>query len=860
MTKKTQKNLLLILLIYILFQPILDILSNLYVDGIIPFGISTIVKPLFVFSLAIYVFFNYCKKKKCWVLYGLLFIILIIGHTFILYRLFIDSSVILHELRFLLNIIYMVALFIIFFTLYHFYEDKKDLLKKLKKVLTLTFLMYSILLIIAVLTKTSGMTYEYADKYKKGYKGWYDSGQILGHAISIVFPALLYTVLKPRNKWYFRLLFIVPIIIVVSLLGTKVPYIIVLLVLILYLIISVFNMFINKFYKKNIFNFCLVFICIITMILTYKYTPVYYNTQINNSNYNASLDSYNMKRIDGNYNIEKLDSIIEKNKNNNVSELVLYKEWSSKSSNYLQNLYKKGVVHPANNRSRQFYYSLKKYSLSDYEYKLFGIGFLIQENTLAEESDFFMALFCFGIVGFICMLLIPLKEFIKSTIYMIKNIKTNDLETYLLYMGLGIFFCISIYAGYTFIYTNFSIYLVILITMLKSKIFINEEYKKKNIKPKKISFLLLHLGYGGIETATINTANALSKKYEVELISFYNLKNNQENNINKNVNIKYLYNGEPNKVELKEAINNRKIKYILKEGLKSSKILFKKYFYLKKEIKNIKTDVLISTRMEFSVLLNKFGRNNYIKIVQEHQHHNNNKRYINTIKKKYNNIDYLFALTKTLKKDYKKFLYKYNNYTKVLCVPNMLMSDFEEKSNLKKKNIISVGRLHKGKKINELIDIFNNIEIKNNKLFIIGNGEEYETLVDKVKQLKLENRVLFEGYKSHEEQKDYMLNSCVFTMTSITEGLPMVLLEAMSYGIPCIAYETDSGVKDIINGKNGFVIKNRNKKQYIKKLNQILNDNKLRNKIGIEAINTAKKFSEENVIKIWEKILNKNIV
>lgn len=859
MTKIQQQKILKILLVYILLQPLLDILSNLYVDGLIPVGISTIIKPLFVFLLGIYVFFKYCPNKKWWIFYGILFVILIIGHTVMLHRLFINKSVILHEFRFILNVIYMVVLLMIFLTLYHFYENKQELLVKLKKTLVITFLIYTVLLIIAVITQTSGMTYEYADKYKKGFKGWYDSGQILGHAISIVFPVLLYTILKPRNKWYFRIIYILPIIITVILLGTKVPYIIITLVLLLYILISIFNIIVNKVFKKNIFNLCFVSVCLLIMAVAYKYSPVYYNTKINQSNYNTTLDHYNMKMVDGNFNIKKLETIIEENKKSDVSELNLYKDWSVQSSNYLQKIYKKGIVHPANNRARQFFYSFKKYSLADYEYKLFGIGFLIQENTLAEESDFFMAFFCFGIVGFICMLLIPVKDFIKSTIYMLKNIRTNDLETYLLYMGLGIFFCISIYAGYTFIYTNFSIYLVILLIMLKSKIFMNEEYKRKNINPKKISFLLLHLGYGGIETSTINTANALSKEYEVELISFYNMKKNQEHLLHKNVKLKYLYYGEPNKKELKAAFYNKSIKNILKEIIKSSKILLKKYYLVKKEIKKSRTDVFVSTRMEFSVLLNKYGKNNYIKIVQEHQHHNNNKRYINTIKKKYYNIDYLFALTKSLETDYKKFMIKYNNYTKIMCVPNMLISDFKIKSNLKNKNIISVGRLHTGKKIDELIDIFNTIESNKSKLFIIGDGDQYEYLINKTKKLGLNNRVLFEGYRSREEQKEYMLNSCVFAMTSETEGLPMVLLEAMSYGIPCIAYETDSGVKDIINNKNGFVIKNRNKKNYINKLTKILNDANLRKHMGIEALKTAKNFSEENIIKIWNKVLKKKL-
>ena len=63
------------------------------------------------------------------------------------------------------------------------------------------------------------------------------------------------------------------------------------------------------------------------------------------------------------------------------------------------------------------------------------------------------------------------------------------------------------------------------------------------------------------------------------------------------------------------------------------------------------------------------------------------------------------------------------------------------------------------------------------------------------------------GYLEQKEISKYLIKSKVFCMTSTTEGLPMVLLEAMSYGVPCIAYNTESGVKDIIdNNKNGFII------------------------------------------------------
>ena len=209
---------------------------------------------------------------------------------------------------------------------------------------------------------------------------------------------------------------------------------------------------------------------------------------------------------------------------------------------------------------------------------------------------------------------------------------------------------------------------------------------------KKITFLVLHLGYGGVESATINSANALCKKYEVEIISFYKLLNNQENNINKNVKIKYLYNGETNRKEFMQCLKKHKVFKAFKEGVKALSILRKKKKFIINELKKCDSFAIVSTRMEFSTLLSKYGKNNTIKIAQEHHHHNNNKKYIKTLSKKYYNIDYLFALTEGLKQDYMKFLEK-NKHTKVIVVPNMLASFPDKKSDLKKHNLITVSRL-----------------------------------------------------------------------------------------------------------------------------------------------------------------------
>ena len=446
----------------------------------------------------------------------------------------------------------------------------------------------------------------------------------------------------------------------------------------------------------------------------------------------------------------------------------------------------------------------------------------------------FVAIFAFSLVS----LLIHFKKKI--------NIFTCSFLLASAYMILS-----SILAGHVF-----GIFLTTCILSLLLVGLYNEVKRNQiNINDNKISFLLLHLGYGGIESATINTANSLCDDYDIEIMSFYKLSKTQANKLNDKIKVKYLYDDGPNKEEFLDVFHNHKIFSILKEGIKSISILAKKKIRVIYYIKNCDSKYIVSTRYDFSVLLSKYGNDNSVKIAQEHHYHNNNKRYINILKNKYYNIDYLFALTKTLEDDYKKFLIK-NKHTKVVLVPNMLYYIPSKQSKLDKKNIITISRLDYGKRNDDIIKAFSKIKEKNWKLYIIGDGKEFNNLNKLINDLNMNDRIILTGYKNKEEIEEYMLKSSLFLMASETEGLPMVLLEAMSYGIPCIAYEVASGVNDIIdNNKNGYIIKNRNEEEYIEKIEKVINDSKLRNELGIEAKNKANEFSKEKIVNIWKKIL-----
>ena len=155
MTKKRQNLFLRIILIFVMIQPFLDILSRLAILDIIP-NISTYVKPLFVFGFMFYLLVFYSPIWKKWITYIFSFIIFTFIHLFILYKLLVDSSIIIHEFRFMLNIAYMIALFISLFTLYYHSDDKDEMFRRIKNTLFYTFMLYFVLYLISVFTGTSG--------------------------------------------------------------------------------------------------------------------------------------------------------------------------------------------------------------------------------------------------------------------------------------------------------------------------------------------------------------------------------------------------------------------------------------------------------------------------------------------------------------------------------------------------------------------------------------------------------------------------------------------------------------------------------------------------------------------------------
>lgn len=375
---------------------------------------------------------------------------------------------------------------------------------------------------------------------------------------------------------------------------------------------------------------------------------------------------------------------------------------------------------------------------------------------------------------------------------------------------------------------------------------------------KKISILSLHLGFGGIEKSVAALANILCTKYEVEIACTYKLYDKSSFYIDPKVNIKYLTDVVPNKKELKDAVSKKKIISIFKEGIKSISVLGKRKSSMINYIKNCDSDCIIANRDIFDEWLSIYGREDCLKIGWEHNHHHGNMKYASNIVTACKKLDYLVLVSDNLRKYYSKEMKKYN--CKCVFIPNIVDNMPLELSDVSSKKLVSVGRLSKEKGYMDLLEIFNKLHniYPDWTLDIVGDGPEKDNLSKYINDNNLGDFVTLHGFQKKDYIDKLLHEASIYLMTSFTESFGIVLIEAMSHGLPCVAFNSAEGANELINsGENGYLIKNRNHDAYIKKVVDLIEDKKTRKRIGKAGFEVSKKYESKVVGEKWFQLLGK---
>jgi glycosyltransferase involved in cell wall biosynthesis len=182
-------------------------------------------------------------------------------------------------------------------------------------------------------------------------------------------------------------------------------------------------------------------------------------------------------------------------------------------------------------------------------------------------------------------------------------------------------------------------------------------------------------------------------------------------------------------------------------------------------------------------------------------------------------------------------------------------------------SIVTLGKSHvkdypKAKHI-EVIPNFTSlsphVELDYDSKIIVSAGRRcYEKNFERLEALwkDVHNKHTEWQLKIHHETKDMLsayLEGSVYVMTSRFEGFGMVLIEAMTCGLPCIAFDCPYGPREIIeDGKTGYLIPYDDDAMFIEKLTYLMEHPEVREQMGRAAKETVKRFSQEETMKKWK--------
>ncbi len=191
----------------------------------------------------------------------------------------------------------------------------------------------------------------------------------------------------------------------------------------------------------------------------------------------------------------------------------------------------------------------------------------------------------------------------------------------------------------------------------------------------------------------------------------------------------------------------------------------------------------------------------------------------------------------------------------IISIPDPLTFYPEQVSSLKNKRVIAVGRYVYQKGFDLLLKVWSIIEKRypDWELVIFGSGnrEPYECLMN---ELSIDGSRCHLNGPSSNIQQEYM-NSSIFAFTSRFEGFGMVLVEAMSCGLPVISFDCPCGPHDIItDDEDGLLVQNGNVSAYVHKLSLLMDDASLRQRMSTAGRKNVERFKMEHIGDSWKKL------
>lgn len=372
---------------------------------------------------------------------------------------------------------------------------------------------------------------------------------------------------------------------------------------------------------------------------------------------------------------------------------------------------------------------------------------------------------------------------------------------------------------------------------------------------KKIYWFLQQLEFlGGTETATISIANELVNDYEIIFVVTAREIKNIPYNINKNIKILFLNNEDNSKIDekiLQFCREKRFFKAFLLIIKNINFVLFTKYKYrhLVKKM-TTKDDILIGSSLDNYLIIPR-GR-----LFIFHYHFN--AKFFNSFNEKFMSLfyrkpDYYVFLSMTIFEAISK--HKKGILKKAFYIHNPIKIDGYFNDKINGHNLIFIGRFADQKNPLLLIDVISEL-VKIDKKYnleMYGDGKLKDEIIAKITTLNLENNIRI--CKPNNDIEGILKNKDLLVLTSLYEGMPLVINEAASCSVPVLSTNFGESVKDSITKENGIVVDSLNPKIIANEINEIfLNKEKLIN-LKRSAYEFSQKFNKKSIKNEWLSLL-----
>lgn len=339
-----------------------------------------------------------------------------------------------------------------------------------------------------------------------------------------------------------------------------------------------------------------------------------------------------------------------------------------------------------------------------------------------------------------------------------------------------------------------------------------------------------HFTAGGTESATFLVANGLCNMHKVFVLN--------------------TCNREPS-FKLKHTIT---FDY-LEGGSIPKRILSLKTYLTKKEI-----DVLVTVESMtgiFSIVAAKLARCKHIVWEHANYYQNQGSRWIQKIRQiELHSVDAYVVLTE---RDRNNFVKHFRVKTRLEQIYNVAKPQGDHLYDMGSKIIVSVGHLRKIKNFIVIPDVAKIVFSKHPdwkwKIYGDTNGDEYYAIKEKVDAYDLQNQVIFCG-RCNDMESAYQ-EASMYVMTSLQEGLPMVLLEAKSSKLPLISFDIETGPDEIImDGINGYLVPAYEIEMLAEKICKLIENEEIRKSFSNNSKEGLGLFSKELILEKWISLLN----